>query len=108
MINKSTLKTFSLYAFIFYCQINAQFKLNFDTKNWQSEYSIEVWTKEDGLPNNNVYDIIESYDGFIWFGTSDGLVRFDGNQFKVFNSSNVPQIRANVVRYLYNDKNGKI
>ncbi|PIQ08835.1 MAG: hypothetical protein COW71_09665 [Ignavibacteriales bacterium CG18_big_fil_WC_8_21_14_2_50_31_20] len=108
MINKMPIIPFLFFVFVLNCKIIAQFKLNFETKNWQSEYSIQGWTKEDGLPNNKVYDIIESYDGFIWFGTSDGLVRFDGNQFKVFNSSNVPKIKANVVRYLYNDKNGKI
>ncbi len=108
MVNKTTTAYFLFFILAFYCQINGQFKFNFATKNWQSEYSLQIWTKDDGLPSNKIYDIVNDDNGFIWIGTSYGLVRFDGNQFKIFNSSNVPQIKANVVRYLYKDNSGKI
>lgn len=39
----------------------------------------------DGLPNNNVKCIAQDNNGFIWLGTFDGLCRFDGNEFTVFN-----------------------
>ena len=41
-------------------------------------------TTEDGLSNNNVYDIIQDKLGFIWFATDDGLNRFDGYDFKIY------------------------
>lgn len=39
---------------------------------------------EDGLSNNSVICSLQDYQGFLWFGTSDGLDRFDGNVFKNF------------------------
>ncbi|MDR1120781.1 MAG: response regulator [Dysgonamonadaceae bacterium] len=39
---------------------------------------------EDGLSHNSVWSVMQDRRGFIWFGTSDGLNRFDGKSFKVF------------------------
>ena len=41
-------------------------------------------TEKDGLPGNSVRAIVQDGDGFIWIGTTDGLCRFDGSQFKIF------------------------
>src|SRR5262245_35705971 len=38
----------------------------------------ESWTVEDGLPLNSIRQVHQSYDGYIWIATLDGLVRFDG------------------------------
>ena len=40
------------------------------------------FTKDDGLHSSIIQSITEAADGFIWLGTGDGLVRFDGNTFK--------------------------
>ncbi|MEO1259140.1 MAG: two-component regulator propeller domain-containing protein [Bacteroidota bacterium] len=42
------------------------------------------YTLRDGLPSMTVYCIMQDSEGFLWFGTDNGLARFDGNQFKVF------------------------
>ena len=42
------------------------------------------YTLRDGLPSMTVYYIAQDSKGFLWFGTDNGLARFDGNQFKVF------------------------
>jgi len=44
----------------------------------------ERFTAEDGLPGNVVRFIKKGKDGFVWIGTTDGLCRFDGAQFKVY------------------------
>jgi len=36
---------------------------------------------KDGLPSTTVYSITQTTDGFLWIGTGDGLIRFDGFQF---------------------------
>lgn len=46
-----------------------------------AQYSISAWGHKDGLPSNFVYSIAQTSDGFLWLGTEDGLVRFDGVQF---------------------------
>ena len=39
---------------------------------------------EDGLSQNTVYDLLQDKQGFIWVATQNGLNRFDGSSFKVF------------------------
>jgi ligand-binding sensor domain-containing protein len=38
----------------------------------------------DGLPSLEVYDVVEDKDGYLWFGTDNGLCRFDGYVFETF------------------------
>lgn len=47
-----------------------------------SQYGHNVWFKQNGLPANSVNCAIQTKEGYIWFGTSAGLYRFDGMQFK--------------------------
>ena len=44
-------------------------------------YSVRIWQTEDGLPQNEVYAITQTVDGYLWVGTHDGLARFDGARF---------------------------
>ena len=46
-----------------------------------TQYSMQVWNMESGLPGNSVFAIRQTQDGFLWIGTQDGLVRFDGLNF---------------------------
>ena len=48
--------------------------------NAQSAMDV-VYTVDDGLPSNTVYDIIQDEKGYIWMGTDAGLSRFDGYEF---------------------------
>ncbi len=53
----------------------------FDFKKPVSEYTHTVWTHKDGLPSAFIYSIAQTLDGYLWLGTADGLVRFDGARF---------------------------
>jgi ligand-binding sensor domain-containing protein/signal transduction histidine kinase len=77
-------------------------------KDIRSEYSVQVWTKYNGLPSNTLYGMVKGEDGFFWIGTSNGLARFDGSEFKVFNAANTPQIKANIAADLFKDRRGRI
>src|SRR5262245_32115093 len=46
-----------------------------------AQYRIDSWTNETGLPGNSITSITQSPDGYLWFGTFGGLVRFDGVKF---------------------------
>ena len=48
----------------------------------------QSWSTENGLPQNSVHQIFQSSDGYIWIATEDGIARFDGIDFKVFNHEN--------------------
>lgn len=55
----------------------------------QIGYAVTHYSSENGLPQNSIKSIMSDAEGFIWLGTEDGLVRFDGRRFTVFNSSNL-------------------
>ncbi len=66
-------------------------------------YSVRVWQTEDGLPENLVTSAAQTKDGYLWFGTFSGLVRFDGERFRVFNSTNTPEMPDRRVVRLFVD-----
>ncbi|MEO1023075.1 MAG: two-component regulator propeller domain-containing protein [Bacteroidota bacterium] len=48
------------------------------------KYNIKTFTVNDGLPSNQVFDIEFDRYGYVWFGTADGLARYNGKEYKVF------------------------
>ncbi len=62
----------------------------------------------DGLPSNWIYDVVQTRDGYVWIATHNGLARYDGLRFKVFNRSNTPQLPANDTRVLHESRDGSL
>jgi len=60
-----------------------------------AEYRFDSWTTDNGLPQNGVRSITQTPDGYLWLTTLDGLVRFDGVKFTVFNKANSKGIISN-------------
>jgi signal transduction histidine kinase/ligand-binding sensor domain-containing protein/CheY-like chemotaxis protein len=59
-------------------------------------------TIENGLSNNTVRTITKDADGFMWFGTYDGLCRYDGMNFKTYRKDgNNQSLNSNQISYLY-------
>ncbi len=57
-----------------------------------ADYSHRVWRTEDGLPHNGVRAIAQTPEGYLWLGTTEGLARFDGVRFLIFDRSNTPAL----------------
>ena len=74
----------------------------------QAQYRIDHWTADDGLPQNSVYGIVQTGDGYLWLATVDGLARFDGVRFTVFNRSNSPGIVNNRFISLFEAADGDL
>lgn len=72
------------------------------------QYPKQVWTVEQGLPQNSVETILQDRAGFMWFGTQEGLARFDGVSFEVLDRSLVPEFGENVVASLAEDAEGSL
>lgn len=65
---------------------------------------------EDGLSNNTVFCTAQDQHGFLWFGTKDGLNRFDGYSFKVFRNdpNDSLSLGDNFIRSLFIDKTNSL
>lgn len=82
--------------------------LQADCKNLNFNFrSVEV---ENGLSQNMVYSILQDQQGFMWFGTQDGLNRYDGIEFKIFkkNKRDPGSIGSNAIFSLLQNNDGKI
>lgn len=71
-------------------------------------YLHDVWTAENGLPVNSATAIVQDSEGFLWIGTWQGLVRFDGSEFKVFNATETDGLDSNRITALILDKEGAL
>ena len=72
------------------------------------EFGHQAWVTENGLPQNTVQTIVQTHDGYLWVGTQDGLARFDGLNFTVFDKENTSAFKSNDIRFLYEDRQGRL
>lgn len=67
------------------------------------------YTMDDGLAANRVYSILQDSCGFMWFGTDDGLSRFDGISFKnYYLSEYINATTSNSVKKIFIDRRGRM
>jgi len=67
-----------------------------------------VWLTENGLPQNTIHSITQARDGYVWLATEEGLARFDGIKFTVFDKQNTPELKSNDIRVLLEDRRGAL
>ncbi|MFK7949210.1 MAG: histidine kinase [Saprospiraceae bacterium] len=65
--------------------------------------SYRTLTTDDGLPSNLIYQIQQDQEGFIWITTDNGIVRYDGRKFKVYNNENIKD--KDIIGLLIDDEN---
>jgi signal transduction histidine kinase/ligand-binding sensor domain-containing protein len=73
--------------------------LQFPHRSWQAEH---------GLPQNSIFSLVQTPDGYLWAGTLEGLVRFDGVRFTVFDETNTPELPDPAVRRLALSQDGTL
>jgi len=73
-----------------------------------SQYDIRLYTAKDGLPMNSVKKVFQDSRGFIWIGTQEGLVRFDGINFRLFDKSRYPGLRSHFIMDIVEDHTGRL
>lgn len=68
-------------------------------------YTTRHWDVNDGLPQNTITAMLQDHEGYMWFGTQDGVCRLDGYKFVTYRSDS----RTNTnVTILHEDKDGQI
>jgi len=73
-----------------------------------SGYVFKAWMIEDGLPQNSILTILQTRNGYLWFGTELGLVRFNGTLFQIFNTWNTQALKNNKITSLCEDNQGTL
>lgn len=76
----------------------------------QGDFSFNQITSLNGLSHNTVFNITQDSDGFMWFGTRDGLNRFDGEHVFNFYADGIDSsgLLANKISYLFPNKEGGV
>src|SRR5688500_15598316 len=70
------------------------------------QHDLLHYTIDEGLPSNEVYDVYEDKQGFVWFATDHGVSRFDGYSFKNYSTSD--GLVHNTVFGFYEDSYGRV
>lgn len=68
------------------------------------QYVRSSWSSADGLPASPVSAIAQMQDGYLWFGTDEGLVRFNGKRFVIFDQANTPELPSKSILALLVDR----
>lgn len=66
------------------------------------------WQTENGLPSNKINDVLQTRDGFIWIATFDGLARFDGDKFTLFDENNAEGLLDHSLTCLFEAADGAL
>jgi signal transduction histidine kinase/ligand-binding sensor domain-containing protein/DNA-binding response OmpR family regulator len=73
-----------------------------------SQYVLDNWQIPEGLPQTSVQAIARTPDGYLWVGTQEGLGRFDGVRFTVYDTGNEPAIPDKYISVLFVDRAGRL
>jgi ligand-binding sensor domain-containing protein/predicted Ser/Thr protein kinase len=68
-----------------------------------TQYNVDQWTYETGLLQNSVTAVLQTSDGYLWVGSEEGLLRFDGVNFFIFDTNNTPAMTTPHIRCLFED-----
>ena len=94
--------------FIFFCGIALTLLLTAPLPAKQRELKFTYLGVKEGLSQSAVSQIIKDHKGFMWFATKDGLNRFDGIRFTIFNHEmdDPESLSSNTVKVIHEDLHG--
>ena len=72
------------------------------------EFHFNSWQTQQGLPDNKIMAVVQTRDGYLWIGTYNGLVRFDGVRFTLFDNGNTPEMPDSSVTSLFESDDGTL
>lgn len=95
----------TLLGMVGFCGVNER-AMALDPQRPLADFTLETWDSRDGLPHNMVLALAQTPDGYLWAGTWEGLVRWNGAEFTVFDRANTPELRGNGVAALEVGRDG--
>ncbi len=79
-----------------------------DPNKTLTQYAHRIWGQEEGLFQPTIYSILQTRDGFLWLGTQDSLIRFDGLHFREFDEGSQAAFHHTLIRTLLEDRHGNL
>lgn len=83
-------------------------QLALNPKKPLTQYIIDNWATEEGLPSKTLTKVLQTKDGYLWIGTYNGLLQFDGVNFKTYSKADYPIFRTNSFIELQESADGKL
>lgn len=112
MLKHLQFKTLFIFLIVFCVFSNVfsqQKSLRFlDPKKKLTQYPLDHWATDTGLPSNNIRRVIQSKTGYLWLAGFDGLINFDGVRFNLFNKRVIPKLKSNAIFLVEEDSNGTL
>ena len=71
-----------------------------------AQYNCRTWNRQNALPASSINAIAQTQDGYLWFGTAAGLLRFDGIEFKLMDLHSIAAGRNSFVTSLASARSG--
>ncbi len=105
-VRKHLTNVFLLFFFvIFFLQLHKS-----NAVEVVNNLSFDFYSQEHGLSNNQIHCALQDKKGWMWFGTSQGVCRFDGYRFTVFKNDpdDSTSLKGNLVRVIYEDHKGQL
>ena len=72
------------------------------------DYAVDMWTTRNGLPHNSLRGIAQTPEGHLWFATWEGVARYNGLDFDLYDRSTKPGLLDNGIGALYVDRDGAL
>ncbi len=94
-----------LLFLVFFSTLAALAQVETNTVNSENVITKRLLSVKDGMPAREVICAVEDKDGFMWFGTSNGLSRYDGNSFKTFTKQNFGLLANEIASLCIDEKN---
>lgn len=79
-----------------------------DPSKTLTQYAHRIWGQEEGLFQPTIYSILQTRNGFLWLGTQDSLIRFDGVHFREFDAAPSATFHRSLIRSLLEDRSGNL
>jgi signal transduction histidine kinase/ligand-binding sensor domain-containing protein len=86
--------------------LSAPARASLDPSKAITQYVRQFWQADAGLPQTSVQALAQTPDRYLWLGTEEGLVRFDGLHFTTFDKNNTPALRHSNIKSLLVDHKG--
>src|SRR5262245_57773932 len=78
------------------------------SKKQLADYTVTTWTDKDGLPSGRVRALAQDQRGYLWLGTDNGVIRFDGIRFVPWDALGLPAVPHATVSTLLSARDGSL